>query len=431
MRNLIVRLKLKLESALKYSFVFRKVYRVMLTSLGTLSVFKPVKRRAFLLKALQMVNRPGEEINLIKALELNIEEERISLKEVQSFYNQVSSDVSKAVIIKPYISPNEKGVIFISFEKMLARLMNGKNLNTFFKEYNIVFAPSWSPPFSLGLLAVSTFTNDPVISLISNKKDLLFLKSFGRNILPIELYASSWVDPNRFYSTPIVEKDIDLLIIACFSKVKRHFALFKALQKLKNKNYRVCLIGHDEPGRDLGVMRAEARLYGVENQVEFIGGVPYEEIPRYLSRAKASATFSKREGSCVIVVESMLANTPVGLYSDAEIGSKAFINDQTGLLFNDTSLAEDLSSLIENSGSYNPRKWVMDKDIHYMGSHAILNEELKNKSKLKGHKWTKDIYKMKWSPNPVLIEYDDEIIQFEQQRIFERYELSIGSKDQI
>jgi len=39
---------------------------------------------------------------------------------------------------------------------------------------------------------------------------------------------------------------------------------------------------------------------------------------------------SRREGSCVVVAESMFADTPVALLDNAVIGSRAFINDQTG-----------------------------------------------------------------------------------------------------
>ena len=427
----VSKLKIEVDSFIRYNLFVRAIFRYMLTLLAFCCTANRVKQRGYLLKSLQMVNEPGDETRLLKSLGRNLSESKISLNELDIFYKQDTCYIPKAVILKPYCSENEKGIIFVSFEKMLARIIKGRNVSQFLNEYHVVFSPSWSPPFSLALFALADNANSSLLSIISNSKDLKYLNALESNVKPINLYASSWVDPDRFFVTDFDEKDIDLLVVACFSKVKRHFALFKALSKIKDKGYKVCLIGHDEPGRDLDVIKAEAALYGVEDQIDFIGGVPYCDIPRYLSRAKASATFSKREGSCVIVIESMLANTPVGLYSDAEIGSKAFINEHTGLLFKEKSLAEDLCFLIENSKNYNPRQWVIDNEIHYIGSHKTLNEALKIMSDSKGDIWTKDIYKMKWCPNPKIVNCNDEFMKSEQNRIFELFGLRIGHFDHV
>ncbi len=60
-----------------------------------------------------------------------------------------------------------------------------------------------------------------------------------------------------------------------------------------------------------------------------------EVVARWLCRARASVILSRREGSCVVVAESLFADTPAALLENAEVGSRAFINASTGRLLRD------------------------------------------------------------------------------------------------
>jgi hypothetical protein len=121
-------------------------------------------------------------------------------------------------------------------------------------------------------------------------------------------------------------------------------------------------------------------------------------------RAKSSLILSRREGSCVAVVESMFANTPVGLYADAEVGSKAFINASTGRLLQHENLGAQLTDFVKTSASYEPRKWVMENGVSCIASSQVLNEALKLHALETGGEWTRDIATLRWRPNP---EYHD------------------------
>jgi hypothetical protein len=109
---------------------------------------------------------------------------------------------------------------------------------------------------------------------------------------------------------------------------------------------------------------------------------------------------SRREGSCVAIVESMFANTPVGMYEDAEVGSKVFINEHTGRLLKHENLAAQLVEFVANSTKYDARRWVMENGVSCVASSEVLNEALKRQSLEDGAEWTEDIATLRWRPDP-------------------------------
>ena len=61
----------------------------------------------------------------------------------------------------------------------------------------------------------------------------------------------------------------------------------------------------------------------------------------------------------------MMAGTPVGLVEEAEIGSRAFINAETGAFLREGEhFAEDLRELLERSVSMSPREWAVENIPH-------------------------------------------------------------------
>jgi hypothetical protein len=82
------------------------------------------------------------------------------------------------------------------------------------------------------------------------------------------------------------------------------------------------------------------------------------EVAELQCDARASALFSAREGSCVAVVESLFAGSPVAMMEGAHVGSRAYVNEHTGVLLRRRGLARGLSRFIEESGRYSPREWA-------------------------------------------------------------------------
>ncbi|MBU3021761.1 glycosyltransferase [Aestuariibacter sp. A3R04] len=420
----IKKIKKEWTDALRYAPQVRRAFRRWFTSKGDRAANYSEKLDYYFKGATSLLS-PSED-----TLSARINAQLDKITDISSWakkhYGETSHVVSKGIIIKPFVSEQEKGVIYVSFEKHLIRLLNANDFSTLQDQFIIVFAPSWSPPHSPALFAMPRILNDGLFTTISNAVDHDYMALISTKLTSLHLYASSWVNSEKFQLRPFEDKDIDLLVIANYGTFKRHIALFKALSEL-SKDIRVTLIGQEEPGRTLDDIKNEAELYGVGHMIEFAGPQPYEKITEYLSRSKTTAIFSKREGSCVVVVESMAANVPVAVLKDAELGSKEFVNDQTGVLLENTNMGKQLQRFIDNAGNYQPRQWLLDNGITYQGSVKYLNNRLKHWHKQHNKPWTKDLFTLERSPLATIAKPEEQkIMQKEQQRVYEEFGLWIG-----
>lgn len=308
--------------------------------------------------------------------------------------------IDKTIVLKRYVSEQEKGVVFVSFDSQMARLAKARDLREFARRYTLVLSPQWSPPHSIASYLFPRLYPDPIFCLISNPRDLDIFPRISNTYKMVPLYASNWFDPRRYTAVAASEKDIDILMVANFGKFKRHHAFFAALRELPH-NYRILLVGQNERGRTKETVLSETAVFGVRARFEIRQNVPYEELQELIARAKISLVLSRREGSCVVVVESMFANTPVGVYEDAEMGSRVFVNEHTGHLLKHANLAAQLEDFIESSAQYHPRAWVMDNGVDCVASSGKLNRILKQHALDSGGKWTEDIATLCWRPDPL------------------------------
>jgi len=130
-------------------------------------------------------------------------------------------------------------------------------------------------------------------------------------------------------------------------------------------------------------------------------------VRNLLARARISLILSRQEGSCIAVAESLFADTPVGLLEDARVGSKAFINEQTGRLLRPHRLGEQLADFVASTDQFQPREWAMKNQISCFGSTRVLNEYLCREQTRQGLPWTADIAVHHWSPEPCLTHAED------------------------
>lgn len=337
--------------------------------------------------------------------------------------------IRKAAILKPYnAETGEPGVVFISFEYEWAKLLGARNLEAFSKQYLLVVSPTWTPPHSAVNCLFPQIFPAPVYCLISNDTDLETFPRLSDNYRMIDLFASSWVDPGLFHPVPTSEKDIDLVMLANFGAYKRHHALFRVIADLP-KEWRIVLVGQPNGGRTSDVLLAEAAAFGVRDRIELRERVSDEEVCELLCRARISLICSRREGSCVAVVESMFADTPTGLLNGAQIGSARFINSSTGAFLDESNLGQELVDFHQKAESMSPRSWCLENGLSAEGSSAKLNDFLASDSKSRNLPWTSDIEPMHWRPNPILSrETDPEWLQGETQRVFDLTGIRLGSQ---
>ena len=315
--------------------------------------------------------------------------------------------LQKAVILKPKVSDEEPGVIFISFEHQWAQLLRLPGMEQLARDYTLVVSPTWSPPHSPLNVVFPTLWPQSVHCLISHDDDLQTLPRVSANYRMISLLASSWVNEEVFAPRAKNDRDLDLVMVANFARFKRHVRFFQALREMP-RHLRILLIGQKDGRRDAQDVLREAEAFGVRDRFELRTSMPHPQVLESLARARASAVLSLREGSCVAVAESLFADTPVGLMEGAHIGSARFINEQTGRFLRESHLAQDLMALIEASATLRPRERALSDGIGARRSSEILNEHLRSHARTSGQKWTRDIARMQWCPNPKRLDAAEE-----------------------
>jgi hypothetical protein len=112
--------------------------------------------------------------------------------------------------------------------------------------------------------------------------------------------------------------------------------------------------------------------------------------------------------------------------NDAVLGSRVFINEQTGRFLAERNLADELTDFVRNADGYQPRAWA-ERHISCWKSTQILNDILKRHALERGEIWTQDIAPLQWSPDPTLARAEDrQRLLAERQAIQERFGLEIG-----
>jgi glycosyltransferase involved in cell wall biosynthesis len=339
--------------------------------------------------------------------------------------------ISKGTFLKPYVSPRERGVVFISFEDQWVRLLHARNLEAFAQRYTLVVAPTWCPPHSVVNLLFPIAYPDVIHTLISNTKDIELFPRLSSRYVVVPLYASSWVDPACYQPLPRNQRDIDIVMIANFGKYKRHHVLFRALRSMPPQA-RATLIGQPQDGRDAETIRSEARAFGVEDRISVYTRVTNQFLANALSRAKVSLILSRREGSCVAVAESLFADTPVGMLDGAQVGSSAFINNATGRLLREGHLPSDLNAFLRDAAGYHPRQWAL-QHISCHRSTRVLNDVLRERALASGQQWTQDIATQYWRPDPQVKGSTASKVWIERERAYvrEHHGIDIGTDPNV
>ena len=332
--------------------------------------------------------------------------------------------LGKAALLKPCLGEHEKGVLFVSFEYEWFKLFRHCNLEEFARRYHLVVAPSGDPHNLLNYVFPAVYPGT-VFTLISHSNEVDILPRIAPNYVVVPLYAASWVHPGLFRPRPRSQRDIDMVMVANFAKFKRHHALFKAIRSMPS-DLPILLIGQDQDARTADTILSLAASYGVRDRFQLRSNLDYASVVDALCRSRVSVILSRREGSCVVIAESLFADTPAALLENAEIGSRAFINARTGCLLHDGDLATQLLEFIAQSDRYAPRQWA-EQQISCFRSSAVLNEALKQHSLAAGQKWTCDLAPLCWRPDPCLVSTEDRRrLEIAHEDIRRRFNLEIG-----
>jgi len=188
--------------------------------------------------------------------------------------------LDKSLVLKSPGANGEKGVVYLSFEYNWLRLVAHYELPKLLEEYLLVIASSSSPPDFTSHWALAHIGPDPVFLQISNLSDQKRHERLPHNIRPVPIMASDWINPVFYRPRPHPQREIDILVVAGWSRVKRHWLLFNALRKMR-RDLRVVLIGQDSEGRTADDVWREAKAFGVANQIELMRDATIETVTEY------------------------------------------------------------------------------------------------------------------------------------------------------
>jgi glycosyltransferase involved in cell wall biosynthesis len=404
--EILVRLKLRIDDALRNCPTLWRLHGVAL-ALKSLAQSQIEERLITLAEAYR--RWPSKTIRKLLAPWLTREraaiwrDKRIDWMRYKE--HLASSMLTKSLILKAPAANGEKGVLYMSFAYNWLRLVQHSNVRNLLNDYLLVGASSWSPPHFPAHWALAHIGPDPVFMQISNSSDMELYQQFELNIRPIPIMASDWINPDLYQPKPHSEREIDLLMVAGWTRPKRHWLLFGALRKMR-RNIRVVLIGQDGDGRSANDVLLEAKAFGVAERIEIVRDASIDEVTRYQCNSKASVILSAREGSCVAVAESLFADTPVAMMYGAHVGALAYINAQTGVLLRPDTMHIQISDLIERSASFTPRAWAR---ANITNSHAMakLTNILRDYNRQRGLPWTRELASMCWRPDPIYVNESD------------------------
>jgi len=283
----------------------------------------------------------------------------------------------------------EKGVLFLGTEGDWSPLIQNGNVDALKRDFHITaMAASAAPPLRK-LHALGAPGDDPLHLGIGNEDHYDYTAVLGNAVIPLPIMGCDWLDPAAFRPKPRTERGIDILMVASWLELKRHWLLFKALRALP-PDLHVVLVGGPAEGRTLEDMQAEARAWGVRQDIVYHEHIPNEEVYRLQCDSKIALQLSRREGPCVAVVEAMMADTPVGMMTGGYVGSSRYINDQTGRFLLPKGIGAQVQDFLEASASYQPRQWV-ERHASYAQSHEKLQAHLQAVSNEKRLPWVQGL----------------------------------------
>jgi glycosyltransferase involved in cell wall biosynthesis len=311
------------------------------------------------------------------------------------FFPETKEPLIRNGIILKAPADGERGVLLITFEDQWLRMLRHARLEALARDYELVLSPTWSPPHDLAIATVAAlWPGERIFTLLSNFEDEEVYARFHPKLRPVPLLASSWVDPKVFASAE-TEKAFDVVMVANFSPYKRHRAFFATLlaARRQGRKLRVLCAGVPWQGRTAASLQAMANEYGVGDQLTIKVNLSDADLRAAIRSGRTAVIFSLIEGSCVAAAECLLLDVPLGMLANAHIGSKSFINPRTGRLLRPGArkTALDLARFVDDSASFRPREWMLERGVTYAGSTKVLNDAIRGEVIRSGGAWSKGL----------------------------------------
>lgn len=311
----------------------------------------------------------------------------------------------RTVLLKPPAG-REKGVLLVYHERDWLRLAQDADACRFVDDrYHLILTASWSPTHYHTLDALTRVFASRVYVQACNRGEIPKLERFHPRIRCLPTLGCDWLHPDLSRPLPRSRRTTDLVMVAGWGPYKRHWHLFQALRQMP-AGLSVTMIGQDDGPHTLDRVRAQARLFRVPQHIAFHQNLDVAEVQAHLGAARVAVILSLHEGYCGVVTEAMFADTPIGVLADAHIGSKEYVNPQTGVLLPRSGLAAALTDFLARADTFRPREWAV-RNVSCHRSLAVLNEFLRGEAAAAGRPWTTGVAPFCWRPFATLIHPSD------------------------
>jgi glycosyltransferase involved in cell wall biosynthesis len=296
---------------------------------------------------------------------------------------------ARALVVKAW-KPGERGVLVVDYSYVFPLMLGLFDLQKVADRYTLVLEPSWAGASNPDILLFTEITN-PVYVQTIEPRDRDFLNALDTNLRVVPLAANWWVDP-RLVSHPDPERDIDVIMVAAWADIKRHWRVFRALGALRTRGRRlkVALVGYqyDRTRQEIEQLAAH---FGIADQIQTFERISHEEVSALLARSKVHVLWSRRECANRAIVEAMLADVPVIVREGLTFGFKyPYINDQTGRFVGEHALADAILEMIETRATYHPREWVL-RHMTCERATAVLESHLREAAQAAAEPWTEGL----------------------------------------
>jgi glycosyltransferase involved in cell wall biosynthesis len=161
------------------------------------------------------------------------------------------------------------------------------------------------------------------------------------------------VDSSRFnYSGCHKNETFTYIHVSTLNDQKNIFGILRSFKKMviHRKDWKLIIVGPFT--KDIVQFITE---YGLENQVELVGEVPYVKVAMYMKEAHVFVLFSKHENFPCVIVEALCCGLPV-VTSDVA-GIPEGINESNGILVpseDEDGLVKGLIKIREDYDHYKP-----------------------------------------------------------------------------
>jgi len=296
----------------------------------------------------------------------------------------------RVMVLKSW-SPGERGVLVIDYSYIFPILAALFDVEAIARRYHLVLEPSWRGLCTADILSYSRY-NFPVFVESVEPRDIAFIEGLGANFRTVPIAANWWVDHRLVAPEPGVERDIDVIMVAAWSGIKRHWRFFQVLAGLRARGHRlsVALVGY-KTDRNRDHIEEDARVLGVLDQITFHEGLTLQQVGRLLARAKIHVLWSRKEGANRAIVEALFADVPIIVRSGLSYGHVyPYVNPETGRFADESTLGDTLLDMIAHRDTYHPRQWAL-ANMSCQRATRILEQHIRREAVTAGESWSRGL----------------------------------------